>query len=316
MIPAMSHPSVSRQPTAASLPRRSWWRALALILCLASPGVAPAQTNSQSNIVRACGAIAVALPLADIVPILRTERSIELVLRSAGGTANGLDALGERSVNIALCNREVSNIDRADHPESQFVETPMGLQFLALAVSEDVWKGGIHSLSAAEARGIYEGRIKNWKEIGGPDTRIRVFLQDEGRGTWELFVQWLYGEIRKAPLWRGNKVKTFQETRNMLEFTPGSFSVVPPGIVDGSNLFVLPIRDEANHLIAPTLQNVFNQTYPMSRPLILVTDDRPAGAAKVIVDFMTSERGQAIIKQYGYVTLAELKAAREAQETP
>lgn len=284
---------------------------LALLLCLFLPGVSLAQ--KQQQVIRACGAITMALPLSDAIPIFRTERNIELVLRSAGGTTNGLDALGERSVNIALSNREITPVDRAGYPEIQFVETPMGLQLLTMAVSQDVWNGGVRALTADQARNIYEGRIKNWKEVGGPDLKIRVFMHEQGRGTWELFVQWLYGEIRKAPLWRGSKVKALQETRNMLEFTPGSFSLIPPGFVDGRNIFAIGIRDQSGHVVDATLANVFSQSYPLSRPLLFVTDDRPAGPVKVVIDFMTGERGQAMLKQYGYVTLEEIKAARRRE---
>jgi phosphate transport system substrate-binding protein len=287
---------------------------LGVLLCLCFclfPGISQAQIQQQ--VVRACGAIAVALPLSDAIPVFRSERNIELVLRSAGGTGNGLDALGERSVNMALCSREVTSLDRADYPEIQFVEAPLGVQVLAIAVSQDVWKGGVRSLSADQARGIYEGDIKNWKQVGGPDLKIKVFMPEQGRGSWEVFVQWLYGELKKAPIWHGAIVRGIQETRNMLEFTPGSLSLIPPGFVDNQDIYALPIQDDSGRLLEANMTNVLNQNYPLSRPLLLVTDDKPTGPVKVIIDFMVSDRGQALVKQYGYLTLAELKAAKEAR---
>ncbi|XHR27420.1 MAG: substrate-binding domain-containing protein [Chthoniobacteraceae bacterium] len=290
-------------------------RKLALGLMLwcgvqAQPAQAQLMKPGQ-DIVRACGSIAVALPLSEVVPVFRSERNIELVLRSAGGTSNGLEALSERSVNMALSSREVTPVDRANNPEMQLVETPLGLQVLLLTVSQDVWNAGVHSLSSEQMRGIYEGDITSWKQLGGPDTKIRLFVQEEGRGNWEMLVQWLYGEIRKAPVWKGSRVKSMQETRNMLEFTPGAVSLLPPAFVDNQSVYAVSLKNDANKVIDPTYENIFNKTYPLFRPLGFVTNDRPTGAVKVIIDFMTGERGQAILKQYGYLTVPEIEAARK-----
>lgn len=287
--------------------RGSLFFSLFLILCVAAPHA------EAQQVVHACGAVSVALPLSDAGSILRSEQNIEILLRAGGGTNFGLDALGDRSAQIALCSREVTPVDRADYPDIQFTEIPIGVQLVALAVSRDVWQGGVHSLSATQARAIYEGKIKNWKEVGGPDFKITIFMSEPGRGQWEMFVQWLYGEIKKAPVWHGLTVKDFQETRNMLEFTMGSFSLIPARFVDNRNVFAVAIRDDAANLSQPTVEEVLKEKYPLSRPLLLVTDNKPTGTVKVIIDFMVSERGQALVKQYGYVTLAELKAAKAAQ---
>ena len=280
---------------------------LLVFLRLCGPGA------TAQQVVRASGAVSVALPLAEAVNILRTERNIDLQIRASGGTGMGLDALGDKSANIALSSRELTPVDRSDHPAIQFTEIPIGIQLVAMAVSRDVWVGGVHSLSASQVRAIYERKITNWSEVGGPNLRIKVFMNEPGRGQWEIFVQWLYKEIKKAPVWRGASVKEIQETRNMLEFTPGCFGLIPPAFADKRNIFPLSVQDDSESPVEPTLANVLKEKYPLSRPLLLVIDDKPTGAIKVVVDFATRERGQAIVKQFGYVTLAELKAARDRQ---
>jgi len=262
--------------------------------------------------VRGIGAVAVALPLSEAGNVLRTERNIQVLLR-VGASGSALDALGEHFVDFALCNREVEASDQAAFPQVVFTEIPIGVQLLAIAVSRDVWDGGVRSLSAGQLRGIYEGRIKNWKEVGGADQKIRLFMNEPGRGQWEMFVQWLYGEIKRAPVWKGDSVKEAQETRNVLEFTPGSFSLVPPSFANNRSIFNVAIHGESGELLEPTLANVLNKKYPLSRPLLLVTDDRPTGPLKVVVDFMVGERGQALVKRFGYVTLEELKTAKAVQ---
>ncbi|MCX6968252.1 MAG: substrate-binding domain-containing protein [Verrucomicrobia bacterium] len=262
------------------------------------------------EMIRACGAVSVALPLAEAVNVLRTERNIELVLQAGGGTGMGLEALGTKAANIALSSRELTPADKAAYPELQLVEIPIGVQLVSMAVSRDVWEGGVHALNADQVRGIYEGKITNWQQVGGPSLPIKVFMSDPGRGQWEILVYWLYKELKMAPVWRGARVKKFSETRNMLEFTPGCLSLLPPSFADQRNIFTLAVEKDGV-VVEPTLTHVLEGKYPLSRPLLLVVDDKPTGAVKVIVDFMTGERGQALVKQFGYVTLAEFKAAKE-----
>ena len=48
----------------------------------------------------------------------------------------------------------------------------------------------------------------------------------------------------------------------------------------------------------------------MSRPLFLLTNGEPAGDAKVLVDFLLSERGQELVRKHGYLrTGSELEAS-------
>lgn len=269
--------------------------------------------GAQEEVVRACGAVSVALPVNEAAKILRKERNINLVVGAVGGTVIGLESLGNRSVSMAFSSRALTPIDRAAFPEIQFTEIPIGAQLVALSVSRDVWEGGVHALTLDQARGIYEGKITNWKEVGGPDTKISIFMSAVGRGPWEIFVQWMYGEIRKAPVWRGSTVKEDREGRNMVEFTRGSIALLPVGLVDNRSVFALACGEDAQHEYTPTVANVISGAYRLSRPLLLVVNDKPTGGVKAVVDFMVSERGQAIVKNIGYVTLAELEAAQKSQ---
>lgn len=41
----------------------------------------------------------------------------------------------------------------------------------------DVWESGVHALTKEEIGGIYEGRITNWKEVGGIRPPHHLFQQ-------------------------------------------------------------------------------------------------------------------------------------------
>lgn len=49
-----------------------------------------------------------------------------------------------------------------------------------------------------------------------------------------------------------------------------------------------------------------DESYPLSRPLFLLTNGEPTGAAKTFVDFLLSDRGQELVKKHGYMRLRDL----------
>lgn len=174
-------------------------------------------------------------------------------------------------------------------------------------VSHDVWQGGIHALSQAQVRDIYEGRITNWKQAGGPDRRIAFFNKEPGRGTWEVFVHWLYGGPKQAPQVSFPEVGGNEETRNKVASTRGALSQLSASWADGEQVFALALRNRDGQVIEPTPENIVTHAYPMSRPLFLLTDGEPQGEVKTFVDFILSERGQELVKKHGYLRLRDLK---------
>ncbi len=67
-----------------------------------------------------------------------------------------------------------------------------------LVGSPDVWNGGVKSLSAQQVRDIYEKKITNWSDVGGPELLITFYNKEPGRGTWEVIAN----VSSKQPLWR------------------------------------------------------------------------------------------------------------------
>ena len=54
----------------------------------------------------------------------------------------------------------------------------------------------------------------------------------------------------------------------------------------------------------PSPQSIADHSYPMSRPLLFITDGAPKGDVKAFVDFVLSSRGQALVKKHGYLPIA------------
>ncbi len=262
--------------------------------------------SSQAAPLKVNGSTTVNLPVAEAAEILRAERKMEIIMDTQGGSSGGISMLGEGLVQVGMASKPVSADDRAKFPKCQFVETHIGEDAVALIVSKDVWDGGVKSLTKQQVAGIYEGKIKNWKEFGGPDRPIAFFNKEPGRGTWEVFAQWVYGDSKKAPHVSHMEVGANVEARNKVASTRGAISQLSASWADGKAVFALSLKVDGKDFMATT-ENIASKVYPMSRPLFLLTNGQPTGDAKLLIECVLSPQGQALVKKHGYLPLRELK---------
>jgi phosphate transport system substrate-binding protein len=124
-----------------------------------------------------------------------------------------------------------------------------------------------------------------------------------------VFAHWLYGDAKKAPRVSFPEVGGNEETRNKVASTRGALSQLSASWADNKTVFALSLNVDGRE-IPPTTGNIATRAYPMSRPLFVLTNGTPSGDAKVLVDFVLGERGQALVKKHGYLPLNELKPAR------
>jgi phosphate transport system substrate-binding protein len=253
------------------------------------------------------GSTTVNLPVAEAAEILRAERGMDIQVDTQGGSAGGISMLGDGLVQVGMSSKPISPEDRAKYPAAKFVETHIGEDAVALIVSKDVWEGGVKALTKEQIKAIYEGRITNWKDAGGKPQRIAFFNKEPGRGTWEVFVHWLYGSPKAAPQVSFPEVGGNEETRNKVAGTRGGLSQLSASWADGKRVFALGIKEEDGTTLEATTENIASKKYPLSRPLFLLTNGKPTGSTKALVDFLLSERGQSLVQKHGYLRLRDLQ---------
>jgi len=254
---------------------------------------------------RVSGSTTVNAVAADAADVLR-KRGLRITVDSSGGSAGGIAQLGAGQVEVAMSSKPLADSDRTMFPSVGFVGTQIGADAVGVIVRREVLDGGVKSLTKEQARSLFEGKILNWKELGGPDLKVFVYDKEPGRGTREALDKYLYGAGAKAPpppdsdnfaIVGGN-----EESRAKMLSTPGSVGPLSTSFVSGYPKLAVVAIDG----IEPTPENVRTSTYPMSRPLFLLTNGPPAGPAKDLIDFVLGPEGQKLVTKHGYLTLAEL----------
>jgi len=179
--------------------------------------------------------------------------------------------------------------------------TTIALDGLAVIVNETV---PLSDLSLEQVAGIFVGEIRNWRRLGGPDLNIVVVNRDEASGSRGAFKEYVlepvYGDDARFML---NALVT-ESNGNMVTMVAQT-----PGAVGYASLNVLPRLREAGGRaltvdgIPDTPETVLNGTYPISRPLNVITYGEPTGPRRVFVDFLLSPRGQQVVSQVRYLPI-------------
>jgi len=226
---------------------------------------------------------------------LLSKQGIDIKVGEDSGNVPAITALGSGQIDIALLGRSMSAEERASYPEKKFHEFPLGAQVIVVLVSRSVWESGVRALKKEQLMDLYEGRVKSWKELGGEDRPAKFFEPAHGRGTWEIFATWLYGDMRKAPAVPWEEVPGGAEAQTAVQFQAGGASVAPYRWADKRDAFPLALIEEDGTVIEPTPENVASGKYPLTRPTFLVTGDRPAAQKRKVIEFMESAAGQEIV---------------------
>ncbi len=261
----------------------------------------------EAAVLKVNGSTTVNLPVAEAAEILRAEKGLQIQVDTQGGSSGGISMLGDGLIQVGMSSKHLTEADRAKYPTIHFKEIHIGEDAVALIVSKDVWDGGVQAVSREQVQQIYERRVTNWKQLGGPDRRIAFFNKEPGRGTWEVFAQWLYGDAKKAPPASFPEVGGNEETRNKVASTRGALSQLSSSWADGKRVFALGLKRDDGRVVQPTAEAIASHHYPMSRPLFLLTNGEPGGEARVLVNFVLSEPGQALVRKHGYLSLDQLK---------
>jgi phosphate transport system substrate-binding protein len=264
---------------------------------------APATVLLAADTIRVQGSGVIREVLRNAAPVLRSETGVEIRLFSDLGSTQAITSVGAETAEVAMSTRALTAEDRASYPEKHFDEVQIGMQVVALAVPVDVWNAGVRALTKEQAIGIYEGTLRNWKQLGGEDRRIKFYNVRPGQGIWEVFVLWLYGDIRRAPLGKFEIMNSAEDARNSVEFNAGSMSLLAPKYIDGKALFALGLKLTDGNVVEPKREALLSGKYPLARPLYLICGEKPTGGVKKLFDFMVTPKGQEFVQKAGFLPI-------------
>jgi phosphate transport system substrate-binding protein len=228
-------------------------------------------------------------PLAEVLAeAFMADHPDVMIEVQGGGSSVGVTSAGEDTVDIGNASRNVKESEFEEFPELQVFT--IAYDGIAIVTNLDL---ELPTLSIDQVKAIFAGEITNYSEVGGPDAEIVVVSREEGSGTRAAFEELVMesgdeeAQITEDALLQQSN----GQVRTTLSTTPDSIGFLSFGFLDES------VNTVAIDGVDPTVANVKNGSYPIFRPLNMLTNGEPGDLAKAYLDFILSDEGQAIVAE-------------------
>ncbi len=235
------------------------------------------------------------LPIAQkAAEVFMKKHAVIKVFVSGSGSGTGLKALIDGTTNIATSSREAKDKEISSGREK-------GVTLTAHKVALDGIVPIVHptmkidNITMEQLRDIYNGKIKSWKELGGPARPISVVSRDTSSGTYEVWEERILKGDKVRPdallvVSNGQAVQTVAQNK----FAIGYIGI---GYVEKS-VKVLKFGGRT-----ASANSVRDGSWPIARPLFMYTNGKPSGVIAKFIDFMLSKEGQKIVNEVKYVSM-------------
>lgn len=215
---------------------------------------------------------------------------------TGGGSGVGIAALINGTTDIANSSRPIksSEIQKLkDRYNTLGVEIPCAKDGITVFLHES---NKVKELSIKQLSDIYQGKITNWKNLGGDDAPIKLYGRENSSGTYAFFKD----EVVKGDYAAG------------CQTLPGTAAVVNAvkkdkyGIGYGGAAYAAGVKhcavkkDSQTPGVMPSTETIAKNQYPITRYLYLYMRNRPTGETKKFIDWILSPDGQKIITDVGY----------------
>jgi len=258
------------------------------LLATAVVGCQPPPTEGLSRNLSLAGSTTVQ-PLAEMLAEAFVAQHPGVTVDvQGGGSSVGVTSAGEGTVDIGNTSRNVKGSEFEQFPDLQVFT--VAYDGIAIVVHADV---ALANLTIEQVAAIFAGEITNFSQIGGPDAESVVVSREEGSGTRAAFEEMVMeaGEEEKVITEDAILQNSNGAVRTTVAETPNAIGYLSFGFLDGS---VKPVAIDG---VAATVDNVLAGTYPIFRPLNMITNGPPNELAQAFLDFVLSDEGQAIVAE-------------------
>ncbi len=207
-----------------------------------------------------------------------------------GGSSVGIRNVSEGVVQIGNSSRGLKDEEKG----LGLVEHKIALDVIAVIVNKDA---AVTDLTLAQVKDVFQGKITNWKEVGGADQTITVVVRDEASGTREIFDEKVLS--KEKPMAGAIESNSNGIVKTKVSSTPGAIGYVSLGYVDETVGMLKFDGIEAN------VANSVDGKYPVSRFLYMFTKSEPDEISKAYIDYVLSDEFQNDVVAKSYIPMKE-----------
>lgn len=286
--------------------------ALSLVIAVAACGGREQQTPAGSQPARVDNK-PLTIKGSDTMVIL-TQRLAEEYMKAnpgtvvqvnGGGSGTGIAALINGSIDLAMASRPMKDDEKqkaAQSRGSEVTEHPIALDALGVFVHAS---NPVQQLTIAQIRDVFQGKVTNWKAIGGPDATIILYGRESSSGTYDYFREHVLDKGDFAP-----RVQTLQGTAAIINAVGADRNGIGyGGIAYAKEVRALAVQAEGAQPVTPSEASVADGSYPLSRKLFLYFPSSAPDRVTKFAQWTLTPEAQALVTKVGYFPLSTVAAA-------
>jgi phosphate transport system substrate-binding protein len=220
---------------------------------------------------------------------------------TAGGSGAGRTQVCEGKIDIGNSDVKLKDDEKSKLNCGDAVETPIAIQAFA-PVANKQGPGSVTSLTKDQLINIFNGTIKNWKEVGGDDQEIVLVNRAKGSGTRSNMAAFLFdGDDTKFAA--GESEEDNSETvRQTISQAPGAISYLGFAYLQNPDLVALSIDGAA-----PTKADIQSGQWKIGGPGYAITKGSGSELARAFIAFVISDEFQKsdAFDKLGFVPVAK-----------
>ncbi|HEY2988398.1 MAG TPA: substrate-binding domain-containing protein [Candidatus Binatia bacterium] len=206
------------------------------------------------------------------------------VLDESMSTSGGIGAVMAGRFTIGLVTRAPKGEEKA-----KLVYRAVGRSPVGVAVNKNL---PVNNLTEAQICGIFGGKIKSWKEVGGEDVKIMLVTRKQEDNNTEVMREKIacFKELKLSS--EAIALSKGTEVLDAVNKRPSATAIVSVA----TSMFERPdVKAVTIEGIPPSADAVKSGKYRAYNERGVVTLGQPQGAAKKFLDFVASAEGQKVL---------------------
>lgn len=269
----------------------------------AADSAASAAASSASGTITAVGSTALQ-PLVEAAAeqYMGENPDVQITVQG-GGSGQGITQIVSGAVQIG--NSDVFAEDKVENASDveKVKDNRVCVVGMGPVVNKDVT---ISTISMKDLRGIFTGKITNWKEVGGKDEKITVINRASGSGTRATFENAVLGDTKVPSDFTPQEQDSSGTAAKMVSSTPGAISYLAFSYFDDSTKALSVDK------VKPTSENVETNKWKIWSYEHMYTAASPDDQTQAFIDYMMSDSVTNLINDNGYIPVDQMQVEVDA----
>jgi phosphate transport system substrate-binding protein len=239
------------------------------------------------------GSSTIAPLVADAAKLYEASHPGVRIEVQSGGSSRGISDATSGVAELGMVSRALK-----DGEETKLTAHTIAMDGVCVVIHRD---NPVKQLDKQQLIDVYTKKITNWKDVGGKDAAIVVANKAEGRSTLEIFLHYLGLDNAdvKADVVVGENLHVIHSVVS----NPNTVGYVSIGTASAEEKAGTPIKLVVTGNIVPTMESVKDGSFPITRPLNVVTDAETSPAARAFLDYLMSTEINGIIEKHFFVPI-------------